>query len=323
MKNRKEAFTLVELLVVIAIIGVLVALLLPAVQQAREAARRSQCGNNLKQLGLAFLNFESSQGVFPAGRYGCDNWPNNICKGLSDDQRIGASGFVAILPQLEQAALYEQFAQDKFSGGPWKTTKSGTTAWIPRYLQALENRPQGFVCPSGDSEPCCEVGASDVIVGKQHYLTGEGDCAATGNYAMSLGTTSPVDNTFGSGKYNNTGAFLYVKKLSAKSFTDGMSHTFFVGEAIETSTLDNSLVWSLGYRYSTLRTTFNSLNMPPGDGEVSELYEQKLNGAFQSNHSGGAQFAFGDGHVAFISEDISDAVYNAMATRAGEDFIND
>lgn len=286
--------------------------------------RRSQCSNNLKQLGLAFLNFESSQGVFPAGRYGCDNWSQDACAGVPEDEQTGASGFVAILPQLEQAALYEQFAQDDFFGGPWKTTKSGATAWIPRYRQALENRPAGFVCPSGDSEPCCEVGKSDVVVGKQHYLTGEGDCAATGNYAMSLGTTSPTNTKFLPTKYNNTGAFLYIKKLSTKSFTDGMSHTFFVGEAIETHTLNNSLVWSLGYRYSTLRTTKNTLNTISGDGsEVSTVYEQELNGAFQSNHSGGAQFAFGDGHVTFVSDDISTLVYNAMATRAGDDFIND
>ena len=105
----RNAFTLVELLVVIAIIGILVSLLLPAVQQAREAARRMQCSNNLKQIALALANYESGVGVFPPGRMGCDGWTQDVCKDNPGIQRPGTSGFVMILPQLEQQNLYDKF----------------------------------------------------------------------------------------------------------------------------------------------------------------------------------------------------------------------
>src|SRR5687767_8536224 len=105
----RSGFTLVELLVVIAIIGILVALLLPAVQSAREAARRMQCGNNLKQLGLALLNYEAGQRVFPFG-----------CGGAVGHQRYAQTGTWAafILPQLEQQALYDLFDFKKHMNDP-------------------------------------------------------------------------------------------------------------------------------------------------------------------------------------------------------------
>ncbi len=104
---RRSAFTLVELLVVIAIIGMLVGLLLPAVQQAREAARRMQCTNNEKNLTLALLNHESANKSFPPARMGGDGTlPNGNSQ--PGDQRYGSSAFLQCLPQLEQQGLYQQ-----------------------------------------------------------------------------------------------------------------------------------------------------------------------------------------------------------------------
>ena len=323
LRHRRSSwlsgFTLVELLVVIAIIGILVALLLPAVQAAREAARRSQCSNHLKQFGLAFLNHESNQKVFPAGRYGCDATGTRDCDAFTIQQRVGPSAFVAILPQLEEEALYEQFAQDNFDGGPWVTKVGGDVAWLPRYAEAIAARPGVFLCPSDDSLPCCEVSSDAVVVGESHFLGRAATCAATGNYALCAGTNGPPHTTWGAIKHDNNGAFVYVQKFPVRKFTDGLGTTFFVGEAIETHTLNNALVWNLGYRHSSLRSTVNPINTPPGFPIYTSLYNRRLNGAFQSKHAGGAQFVFGDAHVEFVNESISQTAYNALATRAGAD----
>lgn len=319
--NVHDGFTLVELLVVIAIIGILVALLLPAVQAAREAARRSQCSNNLKQIGLAMLNHESTHKVFPAGRYGCDNTNTRDCDGKTVQQRVGPSAFVALLPQLEEEALFEQFSQDNFDGGPWVTKEGGDVAWLPRYADAIAARPGAFVCPSDDSLPCCEVSPDAVIVGESHFLSRSATCAATGNYALCAGTNGPPGTFWGATKHDNTGAFVYVQRFAPRKFTDGLATTIFVGEAIETHTLNNALVWNLGYRHSSLRSTVNPINTPPGFPIYSNLYNRRMNAAFQSQHAGGAQFVFGDAHVELINESISQAAYEALATRAGADLV--
>src|SRR5215510_8400497 len=100
--RHRSGFTLIELLVVIAIIGVLVALLLPAVQAAREAARRAQCTNNLKQIALAVATYEDSLKIYPTGRMGCDCWTDDVCGTRPSSTRPGTSAFVLILPQVEQ-----------------------------------------------------------------------------------------------------------------------------------------------------------------------------------------------------------------------------
>ncbi len=307
---------------VIAIIGILVGLLLPAVQAAREAARRTQCTNNLKNIVLAMINYENSQQEFPAGRYSCDASSVSDCNHLSDQQRVGPSAFVAVLPQLEQQQLFDQFSQDDFNGGPWVTDTSGDTQWIPRYEDAIAARPDVFVCPSDDAEPCCQTMPGNIVVGRSHFLRnsrGAQDCAATGNYALCFGTHSPAIANWSS-KVSANGAFIYVRQLKIRQFTDGLSNTLFVGEGIETSTHAGALVWSLGYRHSSLRTSANPINTPPGTLDVNSAYPPGLlNGAFQSKHPGGALFAYGDGHVALLGESISQRTYDALMTRAGAD----
>jgi prepilin-type N-terminal cleavage/methylation domain-containing protein/prepilin-type processing-associated H-X9-DG protein len=318
-----HGFTLVELLVVIAIIGILVALLLPAVQAAREAARRSQCTNNLKQIGIALQNYETVHKQFPAGRFGCDTWTGQPCVGLPVSERVGASLFVAILPFLEEQTLFDEFNKEKFVGGPWLTSSGGDLTWLTRYETAIRARPSVFVCPSDEAPECC-VPDGTLIVGESHYLSGRVTCAATGNYAGVMASMEgPPDNSYlvklGSG------AFLYVKKLGLREFTDGLSSTLFVGEGIVTDTADGSgIVWNLGYRFSTLRTTVNPINTPPGKGIVTTAANRvPMNGAFQSRHPGGAQFVFGDAHVAFLDDNIDLLrVFAPLATRNGEETID-
>src|SRR4029077_8443759 len=147
---RKRAFTLVELLVVIAIIGILIGLLLPAINAAREAGRRAQCSNNLKQIGLGFNTYEGTMGLYPPGRAGYDaNGLAKVGAGTS-----GTSGFVYILPYIEENAAYKAFMPFA-KGAIFPVTADQTTqGWeTPVITQALQTRPKTFVCPTDQSKP--------------------------------------------------------------------------------------------------------------------------------------------------------------------------
>jgi prepilin-type N-terminal cleavage/methylation domain-containing protein/prepilin-type processing-associated H-X9-DG protein len=295
-------FTLVELLVVIAIIGILVALLLPAVQAAREAARRAQCTNNLKQIVLAIANYESTSKTYPPGRMGCDCWTGNVCGNRPDSTRPGTSGFVMILPQMELQGLYDSF-NDFQLGAVYPATGCGGTAdtagWNTGIAQYLLVRPKAYVCPSDTSEP-------------------NRGSAATGSYALvhgSRGPTNGIDQMLV--KHYNTGVFNYRTVYRTSDVTDGLSNTMFAGEVIEAHTADSSNRWLVGSRHTdSLRSTDNPLNTPPSTGVVVTLYGNRVNGAFASRHPNGAMFAFGDGHVNFFSENIDLTVYRALSTRA-------
>ena len=313
MRTRaRNAFTLVELLVVIAIIGILVSLLLPAVQQAREAARRMQCSNNLKQIALALANYETSVGVFPPGRMGCDGWTADVCKDNPGIERPGTSGFVMILPQLEQQNLYDKFGFELgavFPAAPSDSSDGTTSGWRTADVDlAIKTRPDVFVCPSDTSQPT--------------YGTTQD---ATGSYALCQGSNGP---TFGIDqkkvKHYNNGMFHYRTTIAQSEVRDGMSNTIFVGETIENHTQESQNRWMLGARHlSAMRSTDNPLNSRPGEGVVVlDLYGYKANGAFGSRHPGGAMFGFGDGHVTFLGENIDLTTYRALSTRAGGEVID-
>ena len=287
-------FTLIELLVVIAIIAILIALLLPAVQQAREAARRSQCKNNLKQIGLALANYESTYRSYPAGRLGCDGITSGPCNGNPNYTRVGISAFVMLLPQLEATALYQQFDLNDLAWGPSAT-------WPTSNKAAVESRPKVYVCPSDVSAP---------------FVVSNGLNAATGSYALVGGSFGPSKGIGDQVKITNNGPFNYKIAYAPRDITDGLSNTMFVGEVFESDTNKSTNIWTLtGRLESCLRNTENPPNTPPGTGITTSPYGAPLNGAFGSQHVGGAQFLFGDGHVSFLSENISLAVYRALSTR--------
>jgi prepilin-type N-terminal cleavage/methylation domain-containing protein/prepilin-type processing-associated H-X9-DG protein len=319
-RRERDAFTLVELLVVIAIIGVLVALLLPAVQAAREAARRSQCQNNLKNLALATLNYESTNGALPPGRWGCDGGANANCSPFEWSR--AASGFIPMLPFIEQPAL---FASMDVSDGPWKTPNNvperDTSAPGHGNNQKLvETSLQLMNCPS------------DM---KEQFVDFKPTREATGSYAFCNGTRGPFYGPDHPPKYRlpkvgkgNNGVFMYLQGTERhgtklKEITDGTSSTIFLGETVDGHLKETRNRWTAAGRYvDSLRSTNNPMNAVAGqdlgwDEHDSEGYP--TTGAFASRHAGGCQFAFGDGHVEFISEDIALNLYRAASTRAGDE----
>ncbi|QDU56939.1 DUF1559 domain-containing protein [Aeoliella mucimassa] len=335
MKSRQNGFTLVELLVVIAIIGILVALLLPAVQSAREAARRMQCTNNLKQLSLAALNYESAYGELPAARIGCDGLLAQ-CNDMRQTGNVagvnlrtqGASVFVQLLPYVEQQALFDLFDiknKTVWDAGQWN-------GWLtdPSTVTAIGTTVPEFRCPSD--------GELNEYADYAHQATNTSARAATGSYAGVAGDVGPPngpDPLFNDRadprgkafdlKWNNTGVFFYVRRIKLREITDGTSNTMFFGETVDghgrlaedgSGDLLASNIWSNGNRCnSSMRTTVNPLNTIPELGESIQNSGTRTHCGFNSRHPGGANFGMGDGSVTYLTEDVSEDVYRQMSTR--------
>jgi prepilin-type N-terminal cleavage/methylation domain-containing protein/prepilin-type processing-associated H-X9-DG protein len=322
----RPAFTLVELLVVIAIIGILVALLLPAIQAARETARRAQCTNHQKQLSLALLEFHDAAKEFPAGRKGCDGnlvFPECQAANAGTDKyggnlgQSGASALVFVLPYLEEQALYDQFQVENVSiwgvGGTWFND--------PQVQQALATQVGGFTCPS-DSE-------LQPLADYKHEVPGR-ISVVPGSYALSSGHLGPPNTN--DMKFNNSGVFFFVKRFKISQITDGLSKTVFWGETINGHLAQSSNISSNGNRANLLRSTANPLNWPAGtDGGAGALMDNTgtsgctmcVNAVFASRHPGGGVFAFGDGHVTFLSDSVDFRTYQWLSTRAGGETITE
>jgi prepilin-type N-terminal cleavage/methylation domain-containing protein/prepilin-type processing-associated H-X9-DG protein len=200
--QQRRGFTLIELLVVIAIIGVLIALLLPAVQAAREAARRTQCVNNLKQIGLALHNYHDVQGAFPMGSGQCQYWPVNTY--LSKN---GLSIHASILPQLEQSAIYNAInfsfgIEDGSTNMPWPIQSTAAIAQI-----------SAFVCPSDQY-------AGDFISNSNSYF---GSVGTTTYYVSQASTVWPIAGSMAG--LPSTGLFAYGLSYRIADIIDGTSNT--------------------------------------------------------------------------------------------------
>lgn len=313
---RRPGFTLVELLVVIAIIGILVALLLPAVQAAREAARRTQCVNNMKQMVMATLNYESTYKRLPPGRLGCDQGSSEpYCPKAAPKAANGTSAFALILPYIEQGPLHDQL--QIADGGIWAFKSSSTldTTWInDTTMQGINTVLDVYRCPSDEAMTHTE----GVVLPFRGASTRVPIQPAVGSYAWVMGvSTVSVGSDI---KFKNSGLFMYARTFKLRQVIDGLSNTMFVGEVTNghKNELDQYSVWSFSDRLnSSLRTTSNPLNTPAGFPErVGSSSTPDSNGAFRSLHPTGANFGFGDGHVEFLSEDIELPVYQEMSTRA-------
>ena len=277
MKARhSRGFTLIELLVVIAIIAVLIALLLPAVQQAREVARRTQCANALVQLGLAIQNYEMAHEVLPPGVCNLTGPIKNTPKGYHH------GWLLQLLPYLDQGTLYQRLNLDQSV-----YAAANTTVQQPR-LRVL-------LCPS------------DI----------EGRRNATNYYACHHHQEAPI-------AANNKGVMFLNSALRFDDIRDGSSHTIFAGEAKIEPDLPP---WTSGTRGS-LRNTGSLINgglipaaqaaTPPPKPKPEDFV-----GGFSSFHTGGANFAFGDGSVRFISQSISSNVFQCLGNRADGTVLDD
>jgi prepilin-type N-terminal cleavage/methylation domain-containing protein/prepilin-type processing-associated H-X9-DG protein len=315
----RAGFTLVELLVVIAIIGILVALLLPAIQAARESARRMSCGNNLKQWGTASANYELTKKTIVPARPGPDATSSTEVMRVGrpagprpnkGHERSGVSGFVLMLPFIESQALYDQFDIEN-GEGVWLSDAANVNWRTPQKEQAIGTRPAFVFCPSSQTLPQTEM------PNYQNWSV----IPATGSYAFCAGHRGI--NKFGVDaclvKHHNTGMHLYWSLVKLREMTDGTSKTISIGETVEGHTQSSSNIWTYVLRFADCyRVTEVSLNTPPGfEAAVAGDNPGSFNGAFASDHPGGAQFLFGDGRLEFITEDIDLDTYQNLSTIAG------
>jgi len=328
--SSRSAFTLVELLVVIAIIGILIGLLLPAVNAARESGRRTQCTNQLKQIVTAMVNYETANRSFPAGRMGCDAYsgPGSPCSGQGS-QTSGSSAFLAILPQLDSEPLYSSFQPFFTKGAVYPATKdSSTSGWnTPPAAQPLLNallvRPPVFVCPSDHATAANLILNPPTVTSSYALVMGELGANPVVVPGTSGNTTLPAATELQQ-KYQNNGPFVYNLPRRSADVHDGLSNTMFVGETTDGQLPATMNSWVLSVAYlSSMRSTNNPLNAPPGSGTVAITNNglsglpSSATGAFASRHPAGANFAFGDGHVRYLSNQVDLATYQALSTIAG------
>jgi prepilin-type N-terminal cleavage/methylation domain-containing protein/prepilin-type processing-associated H-X9-DG protein len=305
-RPQKKAFTLVELLVVITIIGILIALLLPAVQAAREAARRMQCSNNLKQICLALHGYHERKNCFPPG----DVEGPMATPGSAAGSQLGA--FFMLAPDMELGNLYDAV---NWRNPPAFIPINPPTWWNdPKNISVIGTRPAVLVCPSDPGPPM----EDEFHTHANYYSAGK---SAVVSYAMmmgSIGTCPPSPLTSADSKWHNNGLFYLTTAHTVADVADGTSCTICVGEVLEGNTMDSSNVWFFGGRWcDTLRCSQEPINTKPRMGCTYTGWGATLNGAFGSYHGGGCHFGFADGHVSFVSETIPLNIYQALSTRSG------
>ncbi len=301
--NRRRGFTLIELLVVIAIIAVLVALLLPAVQQAREAARRSQCKNNLKQIGLAMHDYHETYSGLPVGQFGC-------CWG---------TWIVEILPFLDKNSLFENYNHDGKYDVPDATYRYSGSKNTP----VTTKRIGTLTCPS-DQENAPIGGITSHNYAVNHGNTGYGQQAALGTVTWQ-GAPFRINN-------GNT-----ARNQKFRDITDGTSNTLMVGEVLQGKGSDLR-----GFSWWGDASNFTAYNSPnsssldviytPGYCNHQPTFNLPCTGtptaalptmmASRSRHVGGVHVAMCDGSAKFVTENIDLGLWQALSTSQGNELIS-
>ena len=314
MRSHRKAFTLVELLVVIAIIAMLVTLLLPAVQAAREAARRSQCINNLKQLALGALNCESAQGALPSGGWGWD-WVGDPDLGFGTNQPAG--WVYNTLPYIE----YQDFHAQPSDGNRLEITekqKIGSCNIIKSPIEFIncpsrrESRPYGTAWRNFHAHNACTYQNGD-MVGRLDYAANAGSQPQNELSGGPATVAAGLDN-FNPNTKPYTGVFFVTSNIKIGQLEDGTSKTYLVGEKYLNpehyttggDAADNEN-WCTGFNNDNHRTgRLQPLRDRPGLGNTT---------AFGSAHDATWNVAFADGHVEAKSYDIDINVHRSAAHR--------
>lgn len=284
--SKRNAFTLVELLVVIAIIGILVGLLLPAVQAAREAARRIQCTNNVRQLGLATHNYESVYNRVPSG------WVSN---GISGEPGWGWSA--ALLPFMEGNNLASRI--------DWRIVIEDAV-----HKDVRETVVATFSCPTDPFENVFEIGAESPV---ELHSVDDGTKlfpVSKSNYIGMFGTFELEDSP-----YRGDGMFYGNSKTKFRDVTDGLSNTLMVGERsgqLGGSLWQGNIPDAAEANARIVGVADHPPNSPAGHFED-----------FRSYHTGGANFMRADCSVQWLPQTIDEAVYKAMATRSGGETVGE
>jgi prepilin-type N-terminal cleavage/methylation domain-containing protein/prepilin-type processing-associated H-X9-DG protein len=356
----RRGFSLIELLVVIAIISLLVGLLLPAVQGARESGRRAQCLNNLRQIGLAMQNYENAHKSFPAGAiyYNSGDGGSNACQGVHSARDFGA--FAMMLAQMDQANAFNAINFNLAAGG-------STGFWGPVNAGAAQRtglglRISSYICPSDTPQN------PNFIPSNPYSQT---------SYAPSGGTWNIVAYLAGPDCWQQdagNGAFDDYTSYSSADIKDGMSNTIFAGETsrfvgdpdpqfnqwsrpgyyqVSTSFDPGGSTFrpqGFGFEVPRINAPMVSGDYPGGAGlggtsatpgpnplppgtaypDTSDYrawvldpkYQKYGQWGFRSLHPGGAHFLFGDGSVKFLLEAIDNATFQALGTRRGKEVIS-
>jgi prepilin-type N-terminal cleavage/methylation domain-containing protein len=316
LRPKAAAFTLVELLVVIAIIGILVSLLLPAVQSAREAARRMQCSNNIRQLGLALHNYHTSHSVFPAAQYIQIDSVNSGSP--TPDGWVRWSWFQAVLPYVEQQAMADIYAAH--------LSKARTGSFSYTDLPQKTAIAPTFMCPSDPANPKIHNGSTAANAQGFH-----------GNYVLDAG-----NDYFNAGGFANSaklnGVFYVGAHTRIDDIKDGTTNTLLASEivlvrdgAIGSGQEDirgryhnvahAGALFSTKYSPNTTQPDrhnycINTVKQAPCTATGTDVIVSA-----RSYHPGGVVVALGDASVKFISDSIDSTVYAALGTRAGGEVV--
>ncbi len=330
VKTRlRPGFTLIELLVVIAIIAILVALLLPAVQQAREAARRSACKNNLKQLGLALHNYHDTYGVFPYsasadGALDAGTARTAATTGFTLNHR----GFLGLLPYLEQAALFDNFDPTVPSGGYVRPgasplVQSDETIVSSGNARVVSTKLVMLLCPSDNGNPLLVTSSASYNIGTTAY--GQGLHGAKTSYDFSVNAYSNSVSRWSDIGTTSRRMFGVYSNCNIRDIVDGTSNTIAMTEG--TLDIKNGYRGTWGYSHwvgggidfgSTRGINDFSVcctwSTPPNnDFSKTKTYNWDSPGSL---HKGGVQALLADGSVRFISENIAASTRTNLAVIA-------